>query len=272
MSITPVRALAAGAAITTVALTATAFWLSYEHLHDVAASNGLEGSRAWAWPGTVDAFIVVGELLILRAALRGRKDWFAYMLAAVGSLGSIALNVLGVGAGASPMEYTVAAVPPVAALLAFAAVMRQVHDRLAGHAEEATTEIVAVPAATPAVVAVDTPAQVTLTRVAPTVPAIEAPTVEPLVICGDARVFNLTAPPAATEDRVPDVPAGRLPADAARIVLESAWAQGTTPTEAARLATRSTTYVKKVFARLDDERGQQPMAGQMALDTTGAVA
>lgn len=134
--INAVQGLASGAAAVTVALTATAFWLSYEHLHDVAADNGLEGARAWAWPGTVDMFIVAGELLILRAALRGRFDWFAYLLAGVGSLGSIALNVAGVGWGASPLEYVVAAVPPVAALLAFAAVMRQVHERLAGHAEQ----------------------------------------------------------------------------------------------------------------------------------------
>lgn len=134
--INPVQGLASGASAVTVALTGTAFWLSYEHLHDVAAANGLEGTRAWAWPGTVDMFIVAGELLILRAALRGRFDWFAYLLAAVGSLGSIALNVAGVGWGASPLEYVVAAVPPVAALLAFAAVMRQVHERLAGRAGE----------------------------------------------------------------------------------------------------------------------------------------
>lgn len=122
--------LASGAAAVTVALTGTAFWLSYEHLHDVAAANGLTGIRAWAWPGTVDLFIIAGELLILRAALRGRFDWFAYLLAGVGSLGSIALNVAGVGKGAELMEYIVAAVPPSAALIAFGALMRQVHEHL----------------------------------------------------------------------------------------------------------------------------------------------
>lgn len=133
LSLTPQAALAAGATVVTVALTAAAFWLSYEHLHDVAAGNGLGHSpaRAWAWPATVDLFIVAGELLILRAALRGKFDWFAYLLAGTGSLGSIALNVAGVGAGGEPLEYIVAAVPPVAALLAFAALMRQVHDALA---------------------------------------------------------------------------------------------------------------------------------------------
>lgn len=140
--------LAAGATVVTVVLTAAAFWLSYEHLHDVADGNGLDGARAWAWPGTVDLFIIAGELLILRAALRGRFDWFAYLLAGTGSLGSIALNVAGVDAGAQPLEYVVAAVPPVAALLAFAAVMRQVHEHLAilePTAEMTTAEDVAEP-------------------------------------------------------------------------------------------------------------------------------
>lgn len=126
----PTAALAAGAAAVTIALTGAAFWLSYEHLHDIAGSNGLDGARAWAWPATVDLFIVAGELLVLRASLRGAVDWWAYALAAVGSLGSIALNVFGVGDGAQPMEYVVAAVPPSAALIAFGALMRQVHDAL----------------------------------------------------------------------------------------------------------------------------------------------
>lgn len=126
----PTTALAAGAALVTIALTGAAFWLSYEHLHDIANGNGLGGARAWAWPATVDLFIVAGELLVLRASLRGAVDGWAYALAAVGSLGSIALNVFGVGDGAQPMEYVVAAVPPSAALVAFGALMRQVHDAL----------------------------------------------------------------------------------------------------------------------------------------------
>jgi hypothetical protein len=151
----PIRSLAAGAAGVTIALTAGAFWLSYEHLHDVAAANGLQDARAWAWPGTVDLFIVAGELLILRAALRGRLDWFAYLLTAAGSLGSIALNVAGVGWGASPLEYVVAAVPPVAALLAFAALMRQVHEALAKRVE--TLPVPEMPKASPTVPAVRMP-------------------------------------------------------------------------------------------------------------------
>lgn len=113
-------------------LTGSAFWLSYAHLHSVAAKHGLGGSeaRAWAWPGCLDLFIVAGELLMLRASLARRTDWWAIALTAVGSGGSIALNIAGVGTHAQPLDYVVAAVPPTAALLAFGALMRQVHDAL----------------------------------------------------------------------------------------------------------------------------------------------
>ncbi len=137
-SATARQGLAAGASAATVLLTGAAFWLSYEHLHDVSAGNGLGGARAWAWPATIDLFIVVGELLLLRASLGGRGvDWWAVGLTVTGSGGSIALNVAGVGSGAPRLTYVVAAVPPVAALLAFGALMRQVHDRLADDPEPA---------------------------------------------------------------------------------------------------------------------------------------
>lgn len=130
----PVQTVAVAASAVTVFLTGIAFWLSYEHLAEVASGHGLAGVRGWAWPSTVDFFIVLGELLVLRASLQGRRDWFAISITASGSLASIGLNVAGVGEDASRMEYVVAGVPPVAALLAFAALMRQVHEAL--HREE----------------------------------------------------------------------------------------------------------------------------------------
>ena len=67
----PSRALAIAAGLVIIALTAAAFWLSYAHLAEVALGHGLEQApaRAWAWPATLDLFIVAGELLMLRAAL-----------------------------------------------------------------------------------------------------------------------------------------------------------------------------------------------------------
>lgn len=124
---------AAGAVI--VALTAAGFWLSYAHLAEVAGQHGLGSSpiRQWAWPATLDAFIVAGELLMLRAGLRAVTDGWAVVLTATGSVGSIALNVAGVGGTGRPgpvpvLDYVVAAVPPTAALLAFAVLMRQIHQ------------------------------------------------------------------------------------------------------------------------------------------------
>jgi len=78
----------------------------------------------------LDTFIVIGELLMLRGSLAGRWDWWAVSLMLSGSTGSIALNITGVGADAGPLDYTVAAVPPVAALLAFGALMRQLHEAI----------------------------------------------------------------------------------------------------------------------------------------------
>ncbi|MEU9990086.1 DUF2637 domain-containing protein [Streptomyces sp. NPDC048045] len=132
--------VAAGTVI--VALTAGGFWLSYAHLAEVAGQHGLGGSpvRQWAWPATLDAFIVAGELLMLRAGLRRVTDWWAIALTATGSVGSIALNVAGVNgtgnAGTVPLlDYVVAAVPPTAALLAFGVLMRQIHQLVAEPAD-----------------------------------------------------------------------------------------------------------------------------------------
>ncbi|WP_327662786.1 MULTISPECIES: DUF2637 domain-containing protein [unclassified Streptomyces] len=122
------------AGVVIIALTAGAFWLSYAHLADVAGQHGLGASpiRRWAWPATLDAFIVAGELLMLRAALRRVTDRWAIGVTAVGSAGSIALNVAGVGdtggTAAPILDYVVAAVPPAAAMVAFGVLMRQVHQ------------------------------------------------------------------------------------------------------------------------------------------------
>ena len=121
--------LAVGAATLITGITGIAFWLSYHHLHDVAAHNGLgiDPARAWAWPAVLDLFYLAGELLILRASYLRTVDWWAIALTALGALGSIGLNVAGVGVDKPALQYVVAAVPPVAALFAFGALMRQLH-------------------------------------------------------------------------------------------------------------------------------------------------
>ncbi|MEU2625878.1 DUF2637 domain-containing protein [Kitasatospora sp. NPDC007106] len=145
MKTTPARWLTGAAAAVIVALTGAAFWLSYAHLHTVAAEHGLGASpaRAWAWPATLDLFIVAGELLMLRASLARSTDWWAVGLTVVGSGGSIALNIAGV-TGTDPLDYVTAAVPPTAALLAFGALMRQVHGALTAAEQPAEVSLAAV--------------------------------------------------------------------------------------------------------------------------------
>ncbi|QWB24798.1 MULTISPECIES: DUF2637 domain-containing protein [Streptomyces] len=161
------------AAVLTVVLTAVAFWLSYEHLQEVAAEHGMADAvaRSWAWPATVDLFIVIGELLILRASLAHKVDWWAIGLVTAGDGASIALNVAGVGKDANALDYVVAAVPPVAALLAFGALMRQVHAYLA---RKALTGVTTPP---PGVNEPSTPVNVSVDRppAAPAAPSLSEP-------------------------------------------------------------------------------------------------
>lgn len=178
MKTNPTRALAIAAGLVIIALTAAAFWLSYAHLAEVALAHGMKGKavRAWAWPATLDLFIVAGELLMLRAALNHRVDWWAIGLTVAGSGGSIALNVAGVGGSAELLDYVVAAVPPTAALLAFGALMRQVHQALAGHV--ALIEADVVRSATAPEMTVEQAAALPEAPkvVIPTVPALESGT------------------------------------------------------------------------------------------------
>jgi hypothetical protein len=118
---------------TTLAAAAVGFWLSYAGLHVFAARNGLYGPEAWAWPASVDLFILTGELGITVSAIRGEADWLAWVFLTAGFGPSVLFNVLHVAAIAPAWgRYAVAAVPPVAAMLALAALMRQVFKLAVG--------------------------------------------------------------------------------------------------------------------------------------------
>ena len=82
------------AAVTVIA-TAVGFWLSYAGLHAFAYRAGLRGPEAWAWPSSVDLFILAGELGITISTLRdGATDWRAWVYFAAGAGPSVAFNVL----------------------------------------------------------------------------------------------------------------------------------------------------------------------------------
>ena len=225
-NVDPSRALAIAAGLVIIALTGAAFWLSYAHLAEVALTHGLGKAeeRAWAWPATLDLFIVAGELLMLRAALAKQVDPWAIGLTAVGSLGSIVLNVAGVTGDRDPsavpiLDYVVAAVPPTAALLAFGALMRQVHQAIAKRAagEENSSPVVEVTqfespvsGETPAAEVRDITHLPVVTR-----PDIELPTASP--VWDDWATSKLTAAvPAETSREVVTEVVTRTPADLRR--------------------------------------------------------
>jgi len=99
-----------------------------------------------------------------------------------------------------------------------------------------------------------TPVEVTATEPVAIEPPEPGPAVEPLVICGDRQVWHPEFPARDEDDEVTGATLDRLPTEAAANVIRAAWVMGTSVTETARQATRSTSYVKKVFARLDEER------------------
>ncbi|MDI5971476.1 DUF2637 domain-containing protein [Streptomyces sp. SL13] len=179
------------AGVVIVVLTAAAFWLSYAHLADVARNNGLgiSTARHWAWPATLDLFIIAGEVLMFLAALRNKVDPWAIGLTSAGSLGSIGLNVAGVGTGQPVLHYVVAAVPPSAALLAFGALMRQVHGLVARTAPAPEPESVPVE---------ETAEQITVERIPNPEPELPGPAPEPV---------TEPAPAASTSGLRPALPA-----------------------------------------------------------------
>ncbi|NUP43052.1 MAG: DUF2637 domain-containing protein [Streptomyces sp.] len=197
------RAITTLAAVLTVVLTAVAFWLSYEHLQEVAARHGMAEAvaRSWAWPATVDLFIVIGELLILRASLAHRVDWWAIALVTAGDGASIALNVAGVGQNANALDYVVAAVPPVAALLAFGALMRQVHAYLTRRT------LTAVNPSSTGVEAPLTPVMGSVDASHPAPPAATPPALDPVPSAGPEPVAALAASTPVDEDVPPVAPA-----------------------------------------------------------------
>ncbi|MET8478142.1 hypothetical protein ABZV68_13165 [Streptomyces clavifer] len=118
----------------------------------------------------------------------------------------------------------------------------------------------------------DTPDEVTDTQPAAIEQGTPTPAVKPLVICGDREVWPLSVPEPDPDDEVSADSDDRLKTEAAANVIRAGWVLGTSVSETARQATRSTSYVKKVFARFEEERGPQPSPGQLSLVENEATA
>lgn len=81
---------------------------------------------------------------------------------------------------------------------------------------------------------------------------------EPLVICGGRQVFHPAFPLGSTRFHRGEQEPARLTADEAANVIRACWVQGTSIPEAARLSTRSTSYVHKLYQRLNESHREPP--------------
>ena len=106
-------------------LAAAGFAMSYGALHALAQDSGVPAALAWLWPLVVDGFIVVASLSVLHAVLEDRPAGYPWVLLLCFSAVSVAGNVA--HGAPTPVGRLVAAVPPVALVLAFDLLMRQVH-------------------------------------------------------------------------------------------------------------------------------------------------
>lgn len=124
----------------TLAVTGIGFALSFSGLYDWAGSHGYKDWQRWAWPITVDAGILIGELALFSIALdgiraKGRKligfDMvFFFTLVAGGWSASLAFNVLEKGGGMG--SHVSAAFPPLLAMVGLFVFLRTVHRYTSG--------------------------------------------------------------------------------------------------------------------------------------------
>jgi len=100
------------------------FAMSYGALHALAGDSGVPPMLAWLWPLVVDGFIVVASLSVLHGVLESRTVRYPWSLLLLFSAVSVAGNVA--HGAPTPVGRLVAAVPPVALVLAFDLLMRQI--------------------------------------------------------------------------------------------------------------------------------------------------
>lgn len=186
-----------------IILTGTAFWLSYAHLAGIAAEHGVNArERAWAWPATVDLFIAIGEIILAVAVMTRTNKAPGIGLTVLGSAASIAVNLAGVGPARPALDYVAAATPPVAAAVAFGAIMWQVHTFLWRHTPIAPGATPGPPVNTPR----EQPEQAPPAPAVPPVagPATPVPAPPPALITGKELALILGKSPVTIRRYVMD--------------------------------------------------------------------
>jgi hypothetical protein len=86
--------------------------LSYAGLRHLAIMAGIPDSLSFLFPIVVDGMILLGSLSVLRAALARMPTWFGWMLTILGTVTSIAGNILSVE-NANLVSQVIHSVPPI---------------------------------------------------------------------------------------------------------------------------------------------------------------
>ncbi|WP_234314926.1 DUF2637 domain-containing protein [Streptomyces sp. NRRL F-5135] len=267
-----------------VGVVAMAFRVSWNALRDVARAIGADETAANLYPFVVDGLMALA--LIATLVLTDRDDRrFALRVLATYTIASLILNYVhglvpalhgrsvdwGRLADWDPANWALVllatSLPVGSIYFGSDLVAKVLHHR--PDTEPVVPVVTPLPASDPVQHPIEgaPTAAPEVSTAAPARP--ERPSasedVSALVICGDRRVWPLAVPASDTGEEVTGEPGERLPTEAAANVIRACWVMGTPVTETARQATRSTSYVKKVFARLEDERGPQPSPGQLSL-------
>lgn len=119
-----------------LAATGDGFAQSWAGLYGWAIEHGLHGWKAMAFPGLVDAFILVGELGLFALALEGHRvtrasklSWVDLAVAGGSAVAGWAVS-LGFNIGHVDQEFTdqlTAGVPPIASMLGLLILLRTLH-------------------------------------------------------------------------------------------------------------------------------------------------
>ncbi|MDX6244772.1 MAG: hypothetical protein QOE76_2495 [Frankiales bacterium] len=147
---------------------------------------------AWLWPLIVDGFILVASLAVLDAAHNGQRGFCPWLLVLAFSTLSVTFNVL--HAPHDLVAQLVAAIPPLALVLSFELLMRQIHHRLQHRAVTTPVREAATP---PAGARDDVPRRASATAA---VPATSAPTTASLSPTGPSTKAT-RSPRAVTQAR-----------------------------------------------------------------------
>ncbi|MEU9159054.1 hypothetical protein AB0D29_02030 [Streptomyces sp. NPDC048424] len=154
-----------------------------------------------------------------------------------------------------PAGLVLHSVPPVLLIVLAEAISHYRHQILAkitdlqAQVNAAVDEVETTPAHTPS-----TPPQEPAVVALPAEPVPGPAGSIPLVICGDRQVFHPLFPHPSTRVHRKELEPVRLSAEEAANVIRACWVQGKSLPEAARLSTRSTSYVHKLYQRLNEDR------------------